>query len=384
MFRRGSGREAGLQGQDESSSPVRISPEQLPYLVGFTHVPGIGRARLSLLLRHFGDLERAWHGTPQGLKSAGLPAAAAEALAATRAALSLDHEMEKMQRLQVKALSPDDPLFPPRLREISDCPILLYVMGTLLPDDEAAVGVVGARRPSQYGRQAAEEISRDLARHRVTVVSGLAAGIDGVAHRAALDAGGRTLAVTGCGLDTVYPAGHAPLARRIALQGALISEYPLGMGPRPEHFPRRNRIISGISLGVLVAEAGEGSGALLTAKLAADQNREVFAIPGSIFSPLSSGTNSLILQGAKLVRHTRDIFDELQLTRTARQLELKDAAAATDTEARVLMHLTREATHIDALCRASGLPTPTVTSTLAMLEIKGLARQVGGMNYILN
>ena len=363
---------------------MTTDPEQLRYLVGFSHVPGIGRVRLSRLQRHFGDLKRAWHASPGELESAGLDEGAAESLVATRARISLDSEMEKMERLNVKALCPSDPLFPPRLREAHDCPMLIYIKGTLLPGDELAVGVVGTRRPSLYGRQAAEELTRELSRRRITVVSGLATGIDAVAHRTALDAGGRTLAVTGCGLDIVYPASHASLSRKIEEQGALISEFPLGIGPRPEHFPQRNRIISGLSLGVLVVEAGEHSGALITARRAADQNREVFAVPGTMFSPLSAGTNWLIQQGAKLVRHSGDIFDELNLPQKPRQLEMNEAVVPTDTEARVLMHLTREATHIDALCRASGLPTPTVTSTLAMLEIKGLARQVGSMNYILN
>ncbi len=363
---------------------MRTDPEQLRYLIGFSHVPGIGRVRLSLLQAYFGDLKKAWLGSMEELRAAGLDTRSSSALVDTRAGLSLDQELARLERLGIRALGPDDPLFSPRLREVYDCPILIYVKGTLLAEDEWAVGVVGTRRPSLYGRQAAEDLSRELAQHRLTVVSGLAAGIDAVAHRAALDAGGRTLAVTGCGLDIVYPASHASLAAKIAEQGALISEFPPGVPPRPEHFPQRNRIISGLSLGVLVVEAGERSGALLTASRALDQNREVFAIPGSIFSPLSAGTNSLIQQGAKLVRHSADILDELNLRRDPRQLPMKELAAATDAEAQVLMHLTREATHIDALCRASGLPTPTVTSTLAMLEIKGLARQVGGMNYTLN
>lgn len=363
---------------------MRTDPEQLRYLIGFSHVPGIGRVRLSLLRRGFGSLQKAWLASMEDLRSAGLDPQAAGALAATRAGLSLEQEMAKLARLGITALAPDDPLFPPRLREVSDCPILIYVRGTLLPEDERAVAVVGTRRPSAYGRQAAEDLSRELACRRLTVVSGLAAGIDAVAHRAALEAGGRTLAVAGCGLDIVYPSYHTSLANKIAVQGALISEFPPGVGPRREHFPRRNRIISGLSLGVVVVEAGERSGALLTAAQALDQNREVFAVPGSIFSAVSAGANHLIQQGAKLVRHSADILDELNLKREPRQLPLKQVADPTDTEARVLMHLTRQATHIDALCRASGLPTPTVTSTLAMLEIKGLARQVGGMNYILN
>jgi DNA processing protein len=305
-------------------------------------------------------------------------------MVATRASVSLDDELAKLKQLDVKALSPDDPLFPPRLREVYDCPIMIYVRGTLIREDECAVAVVGTRHPSVYGRQAAEEITKELARNKVTIVSGLAAGIDAVAHRATLDAGGRTIAVCGCGLDMVYPSNHATLARQVMEHGALVSEFPLGTRPKAEHFPQRNRIISGMSLGVLVVEAGEESGALLTANRALEQNRDVFAIPGSIFSPLSVGTNYLIQQGAKLIRNCEDILEELNLNMVPHQLEMRELVAPTDTEAQVLMHLTKEATHIDALCRISGLPTPTVTSTLAMLELKGLARQVGGMNYILN
>ncbi len=363
---------------------MRTDPEQLRYLIGFSHVPGIGRVRLSFLRRQFGDLKKAWLAPLEDLLSAGLNEAAARTLVATRAGLSLEQEVAKLARLGITTLAPDDPLFPPRLRQIKACPILIYLKGTLLPEDELAVAVVGTRRPSAYGRQAAEDLSRELAAHRVTVVSGLATGIDAVAHRAALAAGGRTLAVAGCGLDIVYPPHHTSLANRIAEQGALISEFPPGVGPLREHFPRRNRIIGGMSLGVLVVEAGERSGALSTAHQAANEGREVFAVPGSIFSAMSAGTNHLIQDGAKLVRGYADIFEELKLTVAPSQLPLKEPAEPTDTEARVLMHLTREATHIDVLCRASGLPTPTVSSTLAMLEIKGLARQVGGMSYILN
>jgi DNA processing protein len=369
---------------NDSSYLMRTDPDQLRYLVGFTSVPGIGRVRLSLLQGYFGDLERAWMASMDELQSAGLDAKSARALVATRASVSLDDELAKLKQLDVKALSPDDPLFPPRLREVYDCPIMIYVRGTVIREDECAVAVVGTRHPSVYGRQAAEEITKELARNKVTIVSGLAAGIDAVAHRATLDAGGRTIAVCGCGLDMVYPSNHATLARQVMEHGALVSEFPLGTRPKAEHFPQRNRIISGMSLGVLVVEAGEESGALLTTNRALEQNRDVFAIPGSIFSPLSVGTNYLIQQGAKLIRNCEDILEELNLNMVPHQLEMRELVAPTDTEAQVLMHLTKEATHIDALCRISGLPTPTVTSTLAMLELKGLARQVGGMNYILN
>jgi DNA processing protein len=204
-----------------------------------------------------------------------------------------------------------------------------------------------------------------------------------VAHRAALDAGGKTVAVCGSGLDIVYPGENAKLAQSIMERGALVSEYPLGVKPKAENFPLRNRIMSGLSLGVLVVEAGEKSGALITAEQAVDQNREVFAIPGSILSPASLGTNRLIQEGAKLVRNYTDILQELKLTIVVQQAEIDGLSAADKTESAILGQLSSEPNHIDEICRGSGLSMPEVSSTLAMLELKGIARQVGNMNYVL-
>jgi DNA processing protein len=234
-----------------------------------------------------------------------------------------------------------------------------------------------------YGRQVTEEIVTDLARNSITIVSGLARGIDSVAHKAALEAGGRTIAVFACGLDTVYPAENADLAKWIIRNGAIVSEYPLGTRPRPDNFPRRNRIMSGLSLGVLVIEAGESSGAIITANMALEQNREVFAIPGSILSPVSKGTNHLIQEGAKLVGDYTDILEELNLMAVAQQIEMKELLPESDTEANLLKRLGAEPTHIDEICRLSGLPISTVSSTLAMMELKGMVKQVGAMNYSL-
>ncbi|MFC1980770.1 DNA-processing protein DprA [Chloroflexota bacterium] len=222
-----------------------------------------------------------------------------------------------------------------------------------------------------------------MARSKITIVSGLAKGIDSIAHQSALAAGGRSIAVFACGLDIVYPGENAELARRIIQQGALVSEYPLGTRPRAENFPRRNRIMSGLNLGVLVAEADEKSGAMITANMALEQNREVFAIPGSILSPVSRGTNRLIQEGAKLVRDYTDILEELNLTAVAHQIEMREVIPSSDTESLLLKKLSAEPTHIDEVCRGSGLPASTVSSTLAMMELKGLVKQIGTMNYVL-
>ena len=362
---------------------MKVSNKDIKYWVGFSLIPGIGRVKFAQLENYFGSLEAAWQAAPADLKQSGLDTSSIHAITSWRPKISLEAEMEKLDRYEVKALTCHDPDYPSRLKEIYDYPPLLYVRGCLLPEDEWCLAVVGTRRATVYGRQVTEEIVADLARSKITIVSGLARGIDSVAHHSTLDTGGRSLAVFACGLDTVYPSENANLARSIIQQGALISEYPLGTRPRAENFPRRNRIMSGLSLGVLIIEAGETSGAMITARLALEQNREVFAIPGSILSPVSKGTNHLIQEGAKLVRDYTDILEELNLMTVAHQIEMKEVLPSSDTESLLLKQLCAEPVHIDEVCRSSGLPVSTVSSTLAMLELKGLVKQVGTMNYVL-
>jgi DNA processing protein len=355
---------------------------EVKYAVGFNLIPGIGHKRFSLLQSYFGDLGIAWHASADELRSAGIDAKSVETVLSYRTRISLDNEMEKIERYKVKVVMLDDPDYPPRLKETYEPPPLLYVRGTIIPEDEWAIAVVGTRRVSVYGRQVAEEITADLARHKITIVSGLAKGVDSIAHRIALEAGGRTIAVAGCGVDMVYPSDNVSLARKIIENGALVSEFPLGTKPKAEHFPQRNRIMSGMSLGVLLIEAGEKSGAMITAHWAEEQDREIFAVPGSIFSNYSKGTNKIIQEGAKLVRNCSDILEELNLSVTTRQMEIKEVVPTTDTEEQVLRCLTEDAVHIDELCRSCGLPVAAVSSTLAMLELKGLARQASGMSYL--
>jgi DNA processing protein len=360
-----------------------ISADELKYWVAFSGIPGIGRVRISQLKEYFGSLQEAWKAPEGKLKQAGLDSRSTDALLTIRPKISLGAEMEKLERYGVKVLVYEDPLYPSRLREIYDYPPVLYVRGSLPAEDEPCLAIVGTRRPTIYGRQVTEEIVADLARSKITIISGLARGIDSIAHRAALDARGKTVAVFGSGLDIVYPGENAKLAQAIMEHGALVSEYPLGVKPKAENFPLRNRIMSGLSLGVLAVEAGERSGALITAHQAVEQNREVFAIPGSILSPASQGTNRLIQEGAKLVRNYTDILQELNLAIVIRQAEIKEFSPADETESAILKQLSSEPNHIDEICRSSGLSMPEVSSTLAMLELKGIARQVGNMNYVL-
>ncbi|MCR4407549.1 MAG: DNA-processing protein DprA [Anaerolineae bacterium] len=355
----------------------------LKYWVGFNIVPNIGPAKVQALLDHFGDLETAWRAHGQDLQAAGLDRRAVSSLLAARKQLDLDAELEKIARAGVRVLTWADADYPAPLRNIYHPPPVLYVKGELCPEDEWAVAVVGTRRATVYGKEAARVIAGDLARNGVTVVSGLARGIDAQAHKAALDAGGRTIAVLGCGVDLVYPPEHRKLAEAIVAQGALISEYALGTPPEGSNFPPRNRIISGLSLGVVIVEAGAGSGALITADYAAEQGREVFAVPGNIFNRSSEGCNALIRDGAHPVLSVNDILEVLNLTMVSQQAEVRAVVPENETEARLLTYITSEPIHVDELGRLSGLPIAQVSSTLALMELKGMVRQVGGMNYVL-
>src|SRR6266540_3416742 len=355
---------------------------ELKYWTAFHRIPGIGRVRYQALVGRFGSLADAWSAVPADLRAAGLEDRIVRAIIAERPNLDPDAELERLEKHGIRALTWSDEAYPALLKEIDDPPPVLYVRGELSAVDEWAVSVVGTRRPTPYGRQVAEEIAYQLASNRICVVSGLARGVDAIAHRAAIQAGGRTVAVLACGLDIVYPPEHAKLAHEIMEHGAHISDYPLGTQPRGDYFPRRNRILSGVSLGVLVVEGDVKSGAMITARLALDQNREVFAIPGSIFSPQSRGTNDLIQQGAKLVQRVEDVLEELNLTMVPHQIEMQELIPATDTEADLLRHISKEPVHIDEVCRLSSLPIATVSSVLAMMELKGLIKQMGPMSYI--
>ena len=362
---------------------ITTPPEELKYWAAFHRIPGIGRVRYQALLGRFGSLADAWNAGPTDLRSAGLEDRIVRAITAERTNIDPDSELECLEKHNTRALTWNDDAYPALLKEVDDAPPVLYVRGDISLIDEWAVSVVGTRRPTPYGRQVAEEISYQLASHRICIVSGLARGVDAVAHRAAIQAGGRTVAVLACGLDIVYPPEHSKLAREIMEQGALISDYPLGTQPRGDYFPRRNRIMSGISLGVLVVEGDVKSGALITARLALDQNRDVFAIPGSIFSPQSRGTNACIQKGeAKLVQTVEDVLEELNLTMVPHQIEMQELMPATDTESDLLRHISKEPIHIDEVCRQSGLPVSTVSSILAMMELKGLIKQMGPMAYV--
>jgi DNA processing protein len=349
-------------------------------------VPSVGAKRLEHLLAAFGTAEAAWRADYPRLRDAGIDEKTATAITAAHARIQPDTEMAKVTRLGGSLITLADEAYPPLLRSIATPPPLLYVRGTLTPDDARALAIVGTRRVSQYGREAAEYFARELAASGVTIISGLAHGIDSLAHAAALKAGGRTIAVLGSGIDIVYPPEHRDLARRICERGALVSEFPVGAKAERHHFPQRNRIISGMALGVLVVEAPEKSGSLITAETAAEQGRDVFAVPGSIFSANTAGTHALIRDGAKVATRPQDILDEFDIAyqhmQTREAVEVIQPANAD--EAALLPFLSDRPTHADDLTRLSGLPSAAVISALTLMELRGIVQSVGVMQYVLS
>lgn len=375
-------------GAETPATPeTALDDPDLPYWLALNRVRGVGPARFRLLLEGFGSARDAWEATPAGWQAAGLDTRTVASLEQQRRRIEPQAEVDRLLKLHVGALRLVDPAYPRLLREIPLPPPVLYVRGALAPQDEWAVGIVGTRRATPYGRQMTEKLAGELARQAITIVSGLARGIDTVAHMAALAAGGRTLAVLGCGPDLVYPPENAKLAARIVENGAILTEFPVGTQPEAGNFPARNRLISGLSLGILVTEAPETSGALITTRFAAEQGRDVFAVPGNITSRGSVGANRLIQDGAKLVLAVEDILSELNLHLAPQQmemLELRETLPENASEARLLTLLdaSDDPSHIDALCRASGMPVAEVSGTLVMLELKGLVRLVGPMTYV--
>ncbi|MFO8010903.1 MAG: DNA-processing protein DprA [Dehalococcoidia bacterium] len=357
---------------------------EIAYWVAFNLIPGLGRVRFGQLLDQFGSLEKAWDAGPEELIEAGISDALVRRIVERRSSIEPQAELRRLDESDIRVLNIDDGSYPESLKHIYDPPPLLYVKGSLLTDEDCPLAVVGTRKATMYGKEATERLVRDLVRNGVVIVSGLARGIDTVAHQVALSEGGRTIAVLACGLDIIYPPENAKLAQKIAENGALISEYPPGVKPRAENFPRRNRIMSGISLGTLVIEATERSGALITARMALEQDREVFAVPGNIFAASSKGSNRLIRDGAKLVLDVEDVLEELNLSMMPRQMAFSGITPETQTEELLLRHLCMGPVHIDELCRSAGLPASAVSSTLTMMELKGMVSQLGNMNYIVS
>ena len=364
--------------------------------IALNMIDGIGPVRVRALLERFGE--------PQAILSAPknellqverVGEEVARNLASWREQIDLDAEMKRIEQSDVRVVTRDDVEYPKNLREIYDPPLVLYVKGALTERDALDIGVVGSRRTTLYGQEMARKLSFQLARVGVTVVSGLARGIDTAAHKGALQAKGRTVAVIGCGIDIVYPAENKKLADEIVEKGgAVVTEFPFGVQPDRQNFPMRNRIISGWSLGVVVVEANLKSGALITANQAAEQGRQVFAVPGRADSILSRGTNRLIKDGAKLTEDVEDILSEFEYLLPKRAVETAETDAdgrgtqpalkLSETEEKVMAHIGNEEVGIDDIIRASGLTSACVSATLLALEMKRLVKPLPGKQYARN
>lgn len=358
----------------------------LKFLVALANFQKFGPVRLKKIKKHFPSLENAFNGRLKNLMAAGIEENVVNEFIAARSGINPDEIMERLAKENVSVLTVEDGVYPKLLKEIYDPPEVLYYKGNLEEADEFSLAVVGSRKFTSYGKMATEKITADLARSHLTIVSGLALGIDALAHFAALNADGRTIAVLGSGLDkqNIYPSANRYLADKIVGEGgALISEFPLGMPALPHHFPQRNRIISGLSLGTLVIEAGEKSGSLITAKFALEQGREVFAVPGNIYSLTSAGTNQLIKQGAHPVTGAADIIEALDLANVASFVETKKVMPETPEEKKIAACLDAEPLHVNDLVRLAGLDTSQINATLTIMEMKGMIKNMGNMTYII-
>lgn len=343
---------------------------------------------MKMLLDFFKKPEEIWKADFKNLEKSGIGEALARKIISERKNINPDEEWEKLEKENIRVVDFNDANYPPLLREISSAPFLLYIKSNLEMEkifNEPMIAIVGSRKMTGYGKQVAYSFARDLAMAGITVVSGMALGIDAEAHLSALEAGGKTIAVLGSGLDdkNIGPRNNFQLSRKIIDSGALISDFPLGTSSLPAFFPARNRLMAGLTLGTLVIEAANGSGSLITANLALEFNREVFSVPGPVFSESSEGANQLIKSGAKMATSVRDVLEELQLEKRSEIKKAREIIPGSPEEEIVLKNLSGDPVHIDKLAKLTKLKPAAVASTLVMMEMKGMIKNIGGQNYIV-
>ncbi len=376
-------------GTEFFGAPSRGEQER-SYWLAWAQVKGIGPHRLKRLAEFFGSLERAWQEDELALQQVeGIGPTLAQSIQSARQQLLPEQILEQTLKPGIPFVTPADLMYPRLLWELPDPPPILYILGDCPTWEQPTIGIVGTRAPTAYGRHWTKQISAALAEAGCVVVSGLAAGIDGVAHQACLDASGRTLAVVGTGVDVVYPAQHRQLYQRIQTQGAILSEYPPGTPPAKEHFPQRNRIIAGLCRATLVIEAPERSGALITAYLANDYGREVYALPGNIDTAAARGCLNLIRSGAGMILGIDSLLEDLRLaqgsprgTADPEAENVRAKAGPTDPGQQILWQvLGSEPMGIDALAQATQMEITTLSSTLLMMELEGWLVQLPGMRY---
>ncbi len=356
----------------------------MKYLNALNKIEGVGAQKLKLLMDYFENSENIWQADFAEIIKAGISEKIALTIITERQKINPDYEWELLQKENIQIISFADSKFPASLKEIPSAPYLLYIKGNIDCFNSPMLAMVGSRKYTVYGKQIAESIAYDLAMAGITIVSGMALGIDTFSHLGTLNANGKTIAVLGSGLDdkNIGPRQNFNLSRQIIENGALLSDYPYGTTATNFTFPARNRLMAGLTLGTIVVEAEEKSGTLITANLAVDFNREVFAVPGSIFSPASQGTNQLIKKGAKMITGVQDILEELNLEKIKREKVIKELIPDSPEEELIIKILSPEATHIDRIIKATKLNTSIASSTLAILEIKGFIKDIGGQNYV--
>ncbi|TRZ48901.1 DNA-protecting protein DprA [bacterium] len=357
---------------------------KLEALVGLNLTFDIGTIRLHRLLEYFGTPENILNAPPQSLTAVYGIGQNISGSIKSIGQRDIDQEFEAAKKLDIRIISQDDADYPLNLKNIFDPPIVLYVKGQLKKEDNVSIAIVGSRRASYYGLSSAERFARDLSAKGFTVISGMARGIDTYAHKGALKQKGRTIAVMGSGFNHIYPEENKKLAEEIARNGAVISEFPFDAEPLKAHFPRRNRVISGLSLGTLVVEAARNSGALITADFALEQGREVFALPGKVDSSNSFGTNELIKQGAKLVSSAQDILEEFSFCAPPKKAKQQTPAELADKEMLLYESLSQEPLPLDEIIEKTNLDIPVISSMLLKLQMKKLIRQLPGKQFVRN
>ncbi len=353
-----------------------------PYLLALHSIDGLGPIRLKAIVDYFKDPKLAWEADQKQLLQIGIPKNAVELLAETRKKLDPQTYIESIRKSNIKWITVFDQDYPSLLKQIYDPPIVLYYKGEFQPQDEKAIGVVGTRKMTSYGRVVTTQFTQGLVSAGLTIVSGLARGVDSEAHWTAVKNEGRTLAILGGGLNQIYPPENRSLAEKIIDgYGAVMSEFPPDYPSMPGNFPARNRIISGLSLAILVTEAAQDSGSLITARLALEQGREVFAVPGPITSNLSKGPIDLIKEGARPVTSADEILEELGITKRSNMLDTSNITDLSEEEKQVLEILDNENRHIDEIGRMLNFPSPKISSLLLKMEISGLVQSMGAGIY---
>ncbi len=361
--------------------------EKIKYIVALASNPSIGAKTLFKLEKYFGCLSQLWKpDSAKRLQLINLPEKIKNQVKLVIKNVDPEKELEKLHELNITPIVYNDSKYPKLLTEIPDPPAIIYIKGDADIADTLAIAVVGARKYSYYGKKVVEDIVSQLAQQGLTIVSGLALGIDALAHRSAIVASGKTIGVLGCGIDMIYPTSNEALAKdMLSKGGTIMSEYPPGTPPYRSNFPLRNRIIAGLSMGVLVIEAAEKSGTLLTAKAALDYNRQLFAVPNNIYAPTSIGANNLIKYGAKLVNCANDITGELNIPVKVQESHSRKYFPQSKEEAIICQVLLKdEPTNIDKLAKITKLDIATINAKLTFLEIKGIVRNLGASNYIMN